>query len=75
MDVTKAAMDFPDLNFLIYHSGFKGLQDSLPEAENGLRENQLYTLGFGHLRLEKEERQSQQHLHGNGQHFRTDGFE
>jgi len=37
MDVTKAAMDFPDLNFLIYHSGFKGLQDSLPEAENGFK--------------------------------------
>jgi predicted TIM-barrel fold metal-dependent hydrolase len=25
MDVTKAARDFPNLNFLIYHSGFKGV--------------------------------------------------
>jgi len=34
MDVTGAAKDFPDLNFLIYHSGFKSLEDSLPAAEN-----------------------------------------
>ena len=37
MDVTAAAKDFPDLNFLIYHSGFKGLEDALPAAEDGLR--------------------------------------
>jgi predicted TIM-barrel fold metal-dependent hydrolase len=34
MDVTNAARDFPDLNFLVYHSGFKGLQDALPAAED-----------------------------------------
>jgi predicted TIM-barrel fold metal-dependent hydrolase len=34
MDVTNAAKDFPDLNFLVYHSGFKGLQDALPAAES-----------------------------------------
>jgi predicted TIM-barrel fold metal-dependent hydrolase len=39
MDVTKAAKDFPDLNFLVYHSGFKGLQDSLPVAENGFKQS------------------------------------
>ena len=33
MDVTKAATDFPDLNFLVYHSGFKSVQESLPVAE------------------------------------------
>lgn len=38
MDVTQAARDFPDLNFLVYHSGFKGLQDSLPAAENGFKQ-------------------------------------
>jgi len=38
MDVTQAAKDFPDLNFLIYHSGFKGLQDSLPAAEHGFKQ-------------------------------------
>jgi uncharacterized protein len=37
MDVTAAAKDFPDLNFLIYHSGFKGLEDALPAAEDGFR--------------------------------------
>ncbi len=37
MDVTRAAKDFPDLNFLVYHSGFKGLQDALPAAQDGFR--------------------------------------
>jgi predicted TIM-barrel fold metal-dependent hydrolase len=37
MDVTKAATDFPDLNFLVYHSGFKDLQESLPAAEDGFK--------------------------------------
>src|SRR5438876_1076806 len=32
MDVTHAAKDFPDLNFLVYHSGFKDLQEALPAA-------------------------------------------
>jgi uncharacterized protein len=35
MDVTRAAKDFPDLNFLVYHSGFKDLQDALPAAQDG----------------------------------------
>jgi uncharacterized protein len=34
MDVTRAAKDFPDLNFLVYHSGFKSLEEALPAAEN-----------------------------------------
>lgn len=38
-DVVKAALDFPDLNFLLYHSGFKSLQDALPAAEEGFRKN------------------------------------
>jgi hypothetical protein len=38
-DVTRAAQDFPDLNFLIYHSGFKDLQESLPDAADGFRKN------------------------------------
>ena len=29
-DVPKAAQDFPDLNFLIYHAGFKSLKDAGP---------------------------------------------
>jgi uncharacterized protein len=38
-DVTRAAKDFPDLNFLIYHSGFKDLQQSLPDAADGFKKN------------------------------------
>ncbi len=37
-DVPKAAMDFPDLNFIIYHSGFKGFESSMEVVkafENG----------------------------------------
>jgi uncharacterized protein len=37
MDVTGAAKDFPDLNFLVYHSGFKGLEDALPAATDGFQ--------------------------------------
>ena len=37
MDVTGAAKTFPDLNFLVYHSGFRGLQESLPAAEDGFK--------------------------------------
>jgi predicted TIM-barrel fold metal-dependent hydrolase len=36
-DIAKAARDFPDLNFLIYHSGFKSLEDSLPAAQDEFR--------------------------------------
>ena len=35
-DVMKAALDFPDLNFLVYHAGFRGLdEDVVKAAENG----------------------------------------
>lgn len=36
-DVVKASRDFPDLNFLLYHSGFKSVEDALPAAESGFR--------------------------------------
>ncbi len=36
-DVVKASGDFPDLNFLLYHSGFKSLEDALPAAESGFQ--------------------------------------
>ena len=32
-DVLKAATDFPDLNFIIYHSGFRSLASALPVAK------------------------------------------
>ena len=39
MDVTQAAKDFPDLRFLVYHSGFRSLQESLPAAEDGFKKS------------------------------------
>lgn len=36
-DVPKAALDFPDLNFLIYHSGFKSLEEGLLAAETDFK--------------------------------------
>ena len=36
-DVEKAARDFPDLNFLIYHAGFKGVRDALPAVEDDFK--------------------------------------
>ena len=36
-DVEKAAKDFPDLNFLIYHAGFKGVRDSLSAVNDGFK--------------------------------------
>jgi hypothetical protein len=36
-DVVKASRDFPDLNFLLYHSGFKSLQEARPAVESGLK--------------------------------------
>jgi predicted TIM-barrel fold metal-dependent hydrolase len=38
-DLVKASKDFPDLNFLIYHSGLKTVEDALPAAEDGFRKN------------------------------------
>jgi len=36
-DIGKAARDFPDLNFIIYHSGFKSLEEALPAAGDGFQ--------------------------------------
>ena len=38
-DLVKASKDFPDLNFLVYHSGLKTVEDALPAAEDGFRKN------------------------------------
>ncbi|MGH9555522.1 MAG: amidohydrolase family protein [Terriglobales bacterium] len=37
-DVVKASRDFPDLNFLLYHSGFKSLQEAKPAVDSGLKQ-------------------------------------
>lgn len=36
-DVEKAAKDFPDLNFLIYHAGLKGVRDAMPAVQDDFR--------------------------------------
>jgi uncharacterized protein len=36
-DVPKAAMDFPDLTFIVYHSGFRSLQDSMLAVADGFK--------------------------------------
>jgi len=36
-DVPKAAADFPDLNFLIYHAAFKGVADAREAIEDGFK--------------------------------------
>jgi hypothetical protein len=36
-DVPKAAKDFPDLNFLIYHAGFKSVADARPAIADGFK--------------------------------------
>jgi predicted TIM-barrel fold metal-dependent hydrolase len=34
-DIPKAAADFPDLNFLIYHAAFKGIREAMEAVANG----------------------------------------
>jgi predicted TIM-barrel fold metal-dependent hydrolase len=35
-DIMQAARDFPDLNFIIYHSGMKHMMTMLPPGESGI---------------------------------------
>jgi len=38
-DILKVAKDFPDLNFIIYHSGMKNMMATLPPGESGIGED------------------------------------
>jgi len=38
-DLVKVSKDFPDLNFLVYHSALKTVEDALPAAEDGFGKN------------------------------------
>src|SRR6266480_370002 len=38
-DLVKVSKDFSDMNFLVYHSGFKALEAALPAAEDGFKKN------------------------------------
>ena len=39
MDVPRAALDFPDMNFLVYHSGFRDVREVLPAARDRFQKN------------------------------------
>lgn len=39
-DVPKAALDFPDMNFLIYHAAFRGVQELLAAAQDDFKTTQ-----------------------------------
>ena len=39
MDVPRAALDFPNMNFLIYHSGFRDVEEVLPAAQDRFQKN------------------------------------
>src|SRR5229473_1493439 len=39
MDVPRAALDFPDMNFLVYHSGFRDVGEVLPAARDRFEKN------------------------------------
>ncbi len=38
-DIVKVSKDFPDLRFLVYHSGFKALEAALPAAADGFQKS------------------------------------
>ncbi len=39
MDVPRAALDFPNMNFLVYHSGFRDVEEVLPAAQDCFQKN------------------------------------
>ncbi len=42
-DIRKAALDWPDLTFIVYHSGFKNLTNELSAGATGIDENGYLT--------------------------------
>ena len=55
-DVPKAAADFPDLNFLIYHAGFKSASRTrLPAAQDDFKTTTERPVGLGSVRGAQEE--------------------
>ena len=71
-DVVKASKDFPDLNFLLYHSGFKSLQDALPAAESGFQKTSDVPW-VSDLCEWRKKNPHMQRVHGTGQYLRNDG--
>ena len=75
LDLEKAALDWPDLNFIVYHSGFRGFgwlasgtgdQGGRPQEHRSAGD----PLDQRHLAHPQEEPQDQEHLLRAGQHLR-----
>ena len=53
-DIMQAAKDFPDINFIIYHSGMKHMMTMLPPGESGIDEDGYLPWTTDLCRMQKE---------------------
>lgn len=53
-DIMQAAKDFPDLNFIIYHSGMKHMMTMLPPGESGIGADGYLPWTTDLVRMQKE---------------------
>jgi predicted TIM-barrel fold metal-dependent hydrolase len=53
-DILQAAKDFPDINFIIYHSGMKHMMTMLPPGESGIEENGYLPWTSDLVRMQQE---------------------
>ncbi len=53
-DIMQAAKDFPDLNFIIYHSGMKHMMTMLPPGESGIGDDGYLPWTTDLVRMQKE---------------------
>jgi predicted TIM-barrel fold metal-dependent hydrolase len=69
-DIERAARDFPDLNFIVYHSAFHSLRPAMEAARDEFRD--IVTRGLGHRPLRHPPAQSRPHqyLRRAGRHLR-----
>ena len=78
LDLEKAAKDWPDLNFIVYHSGFRGFgcaRPAAPARRSRITEDRRPAgdpLDQRHLPHPEEEPEDQEHLLRAGQHVQHD---
>jgi predicted TIM-barrel fold metal-dependent hydrolase len=53
-DIMQAAIDFPDINFIIYHSGMKHMMTMLPPGESGIEADGYLPWTSDLVRMKKE---------------------
>jgi predicted TIM-barrel fold metal-dependent hydrolase len=53
-DIMQAAKDFPDLNFIIYHSGMKHMMTMLPPGESGIDDSGYLPWTSDLVRMQQE---------------------